>query len=83
MLGAITINRRRVIGGGAALSLVAFATPPGAKAQTPSTKVSTMFQHLPPAQQPSLRETMVAIPGARLYVRDTGMNLFKINSAGF
>ena len=72
MPGAITINRRCVIAGGSALSLVAFATPPGAKAQAPSTKVSTMFQHLPPAQQPSLRETMVAIPGARLYVRDTG-----------
>ncbi len=72
MPGIIAINRRRVIAGGSALSLAAVASPPRASAQAPRASIGTMFQHMPPARQPALRETMVNIPGAQLYVRDTG-----------
>ncbi|MDB5644233.1 MAG: hypothetical protein JWN07_3550 [Hyphomicrobiales bacterium] len=72
MPDAARVNRRHMIAASAALSLSQISLAPSAAAQASRASDAAMFKHMPPAEQPRFSETMVDVPGARLYVRDTG-----------
>jgi pimeloyl-ACP methyl ester carboxylesterase len=65
-------DRRKLMLATASGALTALALLSDAQAQAGKPADNPHFTHLPPAEQPPMSERFVDIPGARLYVRDTG-----------
>lgn len=72
MQGRVDVDRRRLMAAGAAGALAPFSFASGAHAQPVARDNDARFMHLPPTEQPRYAEHFVDIPGARLYVRDSG-----------
>jgi pimeloyl-ACP methyl ester carboxylesterase len=66
------INRRGLMAAGAAGAMMPLAPTSIAAAQTARPDDNSRFIHMPPKDQAPETERFVDIPGARLYVRDTG-----------
>jgi len=69
---AAGIHRRNLMAATASGALTTLAMLSRAQAQSAKPADDARLRRLPPAEQPPTTERFVDIPGARLYVRDTG-----------